>query len=163
MDKNGKIFGKVSIIDLLVVLAVIVGVAGFSVRFFSNAAENVNEKTKFEYVVEIEEVRSYTIDALSKKGIVTEKKSGGVIGEITNVESEPYKRHQSMSNGRIVAAAVPERYTVRVTVVGEGNETSNGYYIGENVELSVGSTINMTSKYSNSIGKVKSIKVLNNN
>ena len=38
MDKNGKLFGKVSIIDILVLLAVIVGIAGFSVRFFCISA-----------------------------------------------------------------------------------------------------------------------------
>jgi len=160
MDKNGKLFGKISIIDLLVVLAIIVGAVGFSVRFFSHAAENVNEKTKFEYVVEIQDVRSFTVDALSKKGIVTEKKSGGVIGEIVNVESKPYKVQVSMSNGRIISATVPEKYIVDVTVIGEGNETAGGYYIGENVELSVGSTVTMASKYANSTGKIKSIKIL---
>lgn len=160
MDKNGKLFGKISIIDLLVLLAIIVGIAGFSVRFFSNAAENVNEKTKFEYVIEINDVRSYTVDALNKKGIVTEKKSGGIIGEITNIESKPYTSQLSMSNGRIVTVDVPEKFTVDVTVVGEGNETNGGYYIGENVELSVGSTINMASRYANSTGKVKSIKII---
>ena len=160
MDKNGKIFGKVSIIDLLVLLAVIVGVAGFSVRFFSTAADNVNEKTKFEYVVEVQDVRSFTVDALDKKGIVTEKKSGGVIGEIINVESEAYKMPHVLSNGRVIDVSIPEKYTVNVTVVGEGNETNGGYYIGENVELSVGSTITMASKYANSTGKVKSVKII---
>lgn len=160
MDKNGKLFGKVSIIDLLVVLAVIVGIAGFSVRFYSNAADNVIEKTKFEYVVEIRDVRSFTVDALDKKGIVTEKKSGGIIGEIVNVESEPYTAQMAMSNGRLVSAKVPEKFVVKVTVHGEGNETENGYYIGENVELSVGSTVTMASKYANSSGKITSIKVI---
>lgn len=162
MDKNGKIFGKVSIIDLLVLLAVIVGAIGFSVRFFSTAAENVNEKTKFEYVVEIQDVRSFTVDALAKKGVVTEKKSGGIIGEITNVESKKYALPHVLSNGRVILVDIPEKYSVEVTVVGEGNETSGGYYIGENVELSVGSTITMASKYANSTGKVKSIKILEN-
>ena len=160
MDKNGKLFGKVSIIDILVLLAVIVGIAGFSVRFFSSAAENVNEKTKFEYVVEIQDVRSFTVDALAKKGLVTEKKSGDVIGEIVNVESKNYTLPHVISNGRVILVDIPEKYVVNVTVVGEGNETSGGYYIGENVELSVGSTITMASKYANSTGKVKSIKVL---
>ena len=162
MDKNGKIFGKVSIIDLLVLLAVIVGAIGFSVRFFSTAAENVNENTKCEYVVEIQDVRAFTVDALAKKGVVTEKKSGGIIGEITNVESKKYALPHVLSNGRVILVDIPEKYSVEVTVVGEGNVTSGGYYIGENVELSVGSTITMASKYANSTGKVKSIKILEN-
>lgn len=160
MDKNGKLFGKVSIIDLLVVLAVIVGIAGFSMRFLSDAAENVVEKTKFEYVVEIEDVRKFTVEALEKKGLVTEKKSGGIIGEIVNVESKPFEVKLAMSNGRLVNVDVPEKFVVSVTVVGEGNETAGGYYIGENVELSVGSTVTMASKYANSTGKVKSIKII---
>ena len=154
MDKNGKIFGKISIIDLLVILAVIVGAFGFSIRFFSDAAKNVTEKTKFEYVVEIRDVRTYTVSALEKMGVVTEKKSGGVIGEIVNVESEPFKVQLAMSNGRIVSANVPEKYIVRVTVVGEGNDAANGYYLGENVELSVGASITMATKYANSSGKI---------
>ena len=32
VDKNGKLFGKISIIDLLVILAVIIGAFGFSVK-----------------------------------------------------------------------------------------------------------------------------------
>lgn len=158
VDKNGKIFGKVSIIDLLVILAVIVGAFGFSIRFFSDASENVNEKTKFEYVVEIEDVRIYTVSALEKKGIATEKKSGGVIGEIVNVESKPYEVQHAMANGRLVSAKVPEKYVVRVTVLGEGNEAANGYYIGENAEISVGATLTMATKYANSTGKIISVK-----
>ena len=160
MDKNGKIFGKISIIDLLVVLAIIVGAVGFSIRFFSDAAENVTQKVKFEYVVQIENVRHFTVDALNKKGIVTDDKSGAIMGEITNVESEPYKVQLAMTNGKVVSAAEPEKYIVNVTVVSEGNETEGGYFVGEDVELAVGSTVEMCSKYANSSGKIKSIKII---
>lgn len=160
VDKNGKLFGKISIIDLLVILAVIIGAFGFSVRFFSNAAESVNQKLKFEYVVEIEDIRQYTVSALEKKGIVKEKKSDGVIGEIIAVESEPFKRQLALSNGRIVSVVVPERYVVRVTIAGEGNNAQNGYYIGENAEISVGSTVTIVTKYANTTGKIVSVNII---
>lgn len=161
LDKNGKLFGKISIIDILVILAVIVAAAGISLRFVTTAAENVRNKAQFSYVVEIEGIRFYTVDALNKKGIVTDSKGNSIIGEITDVEYEAMMEQNVSAEGEAVFVRVPEKYVARITVLAEGNESEEGYFVGDNIELSVGSTISMTTKYANSSGKVKSIKKLN--
>ncbi|MBO5060594.1 MAG: DUF4330 domain-containing protein [Clostridia bacterium] len=158
LDKNGKLFGKISIIDLLAIFAVIIAVLGISARFVTTAAKNVREKTQFSYVVEIEGIRFYTIDALNKKGIVTDLKGNSVVGEITNVEYKRMEIQSVTSTGETVFATVPEKYTALITVKAEGNESEKGYFVGDNIELSVGSTMSMTTKYVNSTGKVKSIE-----
>ena len=52
------------------------------------------------------------------------------------------------------------QYTVLVEIEGEGKESDNSYFVGNDVELSVGSTMSMTTKYANSSGKVKSIDII---
>ncbi len=161
MDKNGKLFKKISIIDLFVILAIIAAIVGISARFVTSAAKNVREKILFSYVVEIEDIRMYTIEALNKKGIVTDIKGNSVVGKITNVEYEPMEVQSITADGRTVFAEKPEKYTALITVNAEGNESDSGYFVGDNIELSVGSTMSMTTKYVNSSGKVVSIEKLN--
>ncbi|MDD6735520.1 MAG: DUF4330 domain-containing protein [Clostridiales bacterium] len=158
LDKKGKIFGKISIIDLLVIIIFAVAAVGIGARFVTSAAKNAREKVHFSYVVEIDGVRKYTVDALNKKGLVTDLKSKSVLGEIKSVQSQPMKTQSVTSDGRMVFAEVPERYTVLVEVEGEGKESDSSYFVGNDVELSVGSTMSMTTKYANSSGKVKSIE-----
>ena len=157
IDKNGKLFGKLNIIDLAVILVIIAAAAGICVRFVSTAADNVRSKTDFTYVVEIEGVRLCTVEALERKGLVTDTKTKNVIGEITDVEYQPMKTQSMKSDGTTVFAEVPDRYTALVTVKSEGSESDKGYFVGENIELSVGTTMTMATKYVNSSGKVKSI------
>lgn len=161
MDKNGKIFGKINIIDLVTVLIVILAVVGITIRFTSIAAENVNEKAKFTYVIEIEDIRSYSVNALMKAGTATDKQ-GNVIGEIINVESDRMQNQLVNENGESVKVIKPERYVAKVTLESEGKDTDSGYFVGENTELSVGSSITMYTKYSNCSGKIIKVEKIEN-
>ena len=67
LDKNGKLFGKINIIDVAVILVAIAVVIGVFVRFTGGAGKIVKETKKIEYVVQISGVRGYTVDALEKK------------------------------------------------------------------------------------------------
>ena len=161
MDKNGKIFGKINIIDLAAILIVVLAVVGITIRFPSIAAENVNQKTNFTYVVEIEDIRIYSVKALEKKGIATDKQ-GNVIGNITDVEFDKMERQLINENGQSVKVVTPERYVAKVTLESEGKDTEGGYFVGENTELSVGSSITMYTKYSNCSGKIIKVDKIEN-
>lgn len=161
MDKNGRIFGKINIIDLSAVLVVILAIIGISVRFTSIAAENVKEKTQFSYVIEIDDIRFFSVAALQKMGLATDKQ-GNIIGEITDVKYDKKIVQTVLENGETVKSAVPERYTVRINLEAEGKETDSGYFVGENTELSVGSSITMYTKYANCSGKIVEVNKIEN-
>ncbi len=161
MDKNGKIFGKINIIDLAAILIVFLAILGITIRFTSIAAENVNQKANFTYVVEIEDIRNYSVNALEKKGIATDKQ-GNIIGEIIDVEFEEMVNQLINENGESVKVLKPERYVAKVTLESEGKDTDSGYFVGENTELSVGSSINMFTKYSNCSGKIIKVEKIEN-
>ena len=161
MDKNGKICGKISIIDIFVVLIVVLAAFGISMRFLSAPAKNAKETIRVSFVVEVEGIRKYSVDALSKKGNVIDIKRKYLVGEIKDFEFEPQKKEAFDANGEIVYAEVPERYTARVTVESDCKQTENGYYVGDNTEISVGSDIEIATKYANSSGKIISLTELN--
>ncbi len=157
MNKDGKIFGKINIIDLLAVLILLVALVGIGIRLTSTASKSVTDKTEFSYVVEIDDVRIYTVNALKKMGTATDKQ-GNIIGEIETVEWDSKKEQKVLSNGETVMVDVPDKYTVTVTMDASGKESADKYFVGENTELSVGSTIQMYTKYANCSGKVKSVE-----
>ena len=68
MDKNGKIKGKVSIIDILVILLIVVVIVGIGARYGSRITSAVQSDKEFEYVLRVENVREYTVNALQRKG-----------------------------------------------------------------------------------------------
>ena len=157
MNKDGKIKGKFNIIDILVILLIIAVVAGIVVRFGSSVTTAVKSDEEFEYVVKVESVRQYTVDALNKKGKITDKKSEIDLGEIISVETEPSKFLSEKSNGEMVYASQPDRFTAYITIKTKGKESDNSYITADSNELSVGRVTEIISKYVHTSGKIMSV------
>jgi len=160
MDKNGRLFGKISIIDLFVVLLVVAVLVGIGIRYGAKATTAVQSSEKFECVIEVANVREFTVKALEKGGIITDKKSEIELGEIVSVETEPTLFQSTTADGRIVDAELPERYTCRVTIIANGKVSDDAYIMDDSNELSVGRNIDIYSKYVKTSGDIKSVKML---
>lgn len=160
MNKNGKIKGKFNIIDLLVIILIAAVVVGIAVRYGSSVTTAVKSDEEFEYVVKVESVRMFTIDALEKKGKVTDKKSTLDLGEITDVQYEQTKYQSTTADGRIIFAEQPECYTAYVTIRTRGKESDNSYITADSNELSVGRTTEIFSKYVHTSGTILSVEKL---
>lgn len=158
IDKKGKICGKVSIIDIFICLILIVLIAGISIRFISAPSKNAKSKIPLTYVVEIDGVSQFTVDAFDNKSKVIDAKQKCVVGEIVDVVSRPKTEDKFDNDGNLISAEVPEKYVVDVTISSEAKESDSGYYVGNDTEVSVGSTIKIATKYVNTSGKVISIK-----
>lgn len=160
MDKNGKIAGKVSIIDILVVFLIIAVAAGIAVRYGSNITKAVQSDKEFEYVLRVENVRDYTVKALEKKGKVTDKKSEKELGEIVGVRVEKATLQSTTASGEIKNPELPGRYTCLVTIRAKGKESEDNYILDDSTELSVGRNIELYSKYVKTSGDIKSVEVI---
>ncbi len=160
MDKNGKIKGKVSIIDIFVILLVILVVVGIAARYGSKVTDAVKSDKQFEYVLKIENVRQYTVDALLKKGAVTDKKSEKHLGEIEDVRVEQGTLQSTSANGNVTMTELPDRYTCYVTIKATGKESDDNYILEDSTELSVGRNIDLYSKYVKTSGDITSVSVV---
>lgn len=160
MDKNGKIKGKVSIIDILVIILVVVVIAGIAARYGSRVTTAVKSDKQFEYVLRVENVREYTVNALQKMGKTTDKKSEKDLGEIVDVKVENATQQSITASGEVKTPEIPGRYTCYVTIVATGKESDDNYILEDSTELSVGRNIDLYSKYVKTSGDITSVKVV---
>lgn len=147
--KDGKLFGKISVIDLVAVLAVIVIACGAAVRF-SGSGSRVPAASgePMECVTEVKNIRRYNVDALKKGGSVFDRTTKEYIGEIVDVTEKPGTTMLLLADGTYKEVPVEGRYTAYVTISFHGKEGDGGYYTDTNRQMCVGSTLNMNAKFS---------------
>lgn len=160
MDKNGKIKGKFSIIDLFVILLAVVIIVGIGIRYGAKATTAVKSSETFECRIEVANVRDFTVKALEKGGVITDKKSEVVIGEIVDVTTEKADFQSTTADGRIVETILPDRYNCMVTIRAKGKVSDDAYIMDDSNELSVGRNIDIFSKYVKTSGDIKSVKMI---
>lgn len=158
MKKEGKIKGKFNLIDVLAIVLVAAVVVGIGVRFKSSVTTSVKSDEEFIYTVKVSGVKQYTVDALEKKGKVTDKKSEIDLGDIEDVAIAPAATQAERADGKIAKTEMPDRYDVTVTVKTYGKEGENSYITADSDELSVGRTIDIYTKYVHTSGKIMSVE-----
>ncbi len=145
--KNGKVFGKINIIDLLIVVVFLGVIAGIFVRFGSTDNSGFGNKCTFDYVVMVDNVREYTVQGLEKKGEVFAEKTNVKIGEIIDVTVEPCKDDEITFDGNREFFERPDRFTAYVTVRANGTEHKGAYYDADKEETGVGRGSKICTRY----------------
>lgn len=112
MDKNGKIGGKVSIIDILVVVLVVAVIVGIVARYGSSVTGAVKSNKQFEYVLKVESVRQYTVDALEKKGKLQIKSLKKTWAKSSCVQVENATLQSTTASGELKNPELPGRYSL---------------------------------------------------
>ncbi len=163
LKENGKLFGKISVIDIAAILVVLVLILGVVLRFSGNQAVTVSTGQNLQCVVKVENVRVQTVDALKKGGAVFDKESKEYIGEITQVKEEQGTTMLLMENGTYQEVPTEGRYNVYVTIAFTGSVSDAGYYTQTNRQMSVGGTLEMNAKFSQCEGKIFAVSQAENN
>ncbi len=159
LKQEGKLFGKISIIDLLAVIALVVLIAGLVFRFSGNQAVTVETGRPMECVLRVEGIRQDTVNALEKGGAVYEIDTKEYIGEIVAVTQEPHTTLLEMANGERKRVEVEERYDALVTVSFTGNVSEEGYYTDSNRQMSVGGQLGMNAKFAQCWGNILEVRL----
>ena len=72
INEKGKLFGKISIIDIVVVIGIAIAVWGLYAKYTAPAAKEIaTEDQTIEYTVKVKGVRQGTVDALTRSKAVT--------------------------------------------------------------------------------------------
>ena len=151
IDRQGRLFGKISIIDVFVVLVVVVMAVALYIKNNTLEASKTDEtsRTVITFVVEAENQPLYIADAIRVGDKVYDKdrSSGGAIGTITAVEQLESSWIERMDDGRY--ARVTNEYTrnLRITVEGTGSVTDGRYAINKIYELGVNAARNFYTNY----------------
>jgi len=159
MDKNGKLFGKLSIVDAIALLFLLVVTAGIVYRYASPNAKVVSSDDKITYVLQIEGVRDFTEEYYSKEENLKcfDSKNGEAIGIIKKVESQSYKKYSLGLDGVPRWIERPKTVTIYLTIEATGRETDDAYYIGGTYKLRIGGEIPLATKYSSVVTTIVAI------
>lgn len=160
IDSKGKIFGKVNILDLLIVVVIAVLALSAFVKFDKAEGRLTSDKT-IEYTVKIKQIRQPSVDAINREltGWV-EPDTKKELGEITDVKVSPAEELVRLNNGEYTTVELVETYDALLTMRVSGTETDDNFYTISGKKLIVGENLTLNNGYVTSYGIVKSVKVV---
>ena len=136
MDEKGRVFGKLNIFDLLVILLLLAGLIGMATRLINPGADD-GIKRNATYQLEISGVQQYAVDAYQVGDALYEKDV--LLGHVTAVEVSPYQTTNQQPDGSYQLVDHLLYYTIRLTVATDQLSDKAGYHIGKQ-ELLNGTT-----------------------
>ena len=160
VDRNGRLFGKIRVIDLLVLLIVIVLVVAVYTKNNRLDASNTSQaNTSITFTVLAENVPLYVADAIQTGDKVydTERSSGGALGAITEVETLPASKTEQLRDGTFAALTNADAVNLRITVQGSGSVSGGRYMINRVYALGVNANRNLCTNYASFTGSVMEI------
>ncbi|NPV69671.1 MAG: DUF4330 domain-containing protein [Firmicutes bacterium] len=146
IDSKGRIFGKVNIIDLLVVVLIVTAAYGFwHTHVGSKQLAALRGKTgPVEVTFLVANVRPATVNAIKSGDRVNDSKTNTYLGEVTAVRAEPAEIAVTGPDGRIYESTSQIRKDVWVTIVGPGRVSPNVITLGS-TEVRIGAQIALKS------------------
>ncbi len=159
IDEKGRIFGKINIVDLCVVLVLLLAAAAF---FVKDASITKTDKSAaaIEYTVVIRSVRKPTAESLENSigKSLTVTKTGELLGEIKEVVKTDAEAYISSKNGEYIKTTFPDKFDLTVTITTQGSENASGIYTAGGKQILVGENLNIATDSIQTAGEIISIK-----
>ena len=160
MDSKGKLFGKVSIIDITIIIMVIILCAGVYVRLTGTTGKAIAAGEDFYYTFKIDNIRKPAAEALQKSighRFSLNEKQQSEMGELLSAEVNQAYGIIEKADGTVVSAEIPERFDVILTLKLQGKVNTGGYFTPQLREINAGSAYVIKSKYCTAFGTVQKV------
>ncbi|HYE83293.1 MAG TPA: DUF4330 domain-containing protein [Clostridia bacterium] len=136
LDEKGRLFGKISIIDIGVLLLIVALLGGAYYKFFMVDKDNNAAKyDTLEYKILVEEVRQQSVDAIEIGTDIYHVKTDTPMGKIVSKEVLPATDQLTKADGTVVIAEKPGRFNVLVTIQVPGVESKYGFRANGRLDL----------------------------
>ena len=158
INKDGKLFGKINIIDILVVL-LIIAAAIFAVFKMTDFGKSENMPVA-KYEFKIEKVRMQTVEAWSENALdIIDAETKTQMGDIVSISYEPARELVQKTDGSYCISNHSDRYDVTLTMQVNVKETEKGYYTADNAYIAPGKTMGLSNGYAQTFGEIISMEV----
>lgn len=161
IDRNGRLFGKISVIDVVVILAVIAVALAIYVKTHKPQTGSNVETTAIVYQMKVDNLPDYMVQAIQKGDQIYDKErsTGGSLGTITDIQVSDGTYEAKLSDGTYEVVPAENRYNLLLTIQGEGLVEEDGSYLLNRVyDLGVNSSREFNNKYSLFLGRIVSIE-----
>ena len=148
IDKNGKVFGKINIVDLIVIVVIIAAVVMFAVSRFGgqNDGASVEDGKSIYMSFYAEEVSDFVVDKIEEGAKLYDDDHEQVLGEVVKVETAPAVIYLSDSDGKSVASSKENYKSVIITAKVNGTLSDYGFELG-GVKYGVGHSMTLRAGY----------------
>lgn len=158
IDDRGRLFGKISIIDILVVFIVVAAIGGAYYKFGkSKTLTPFTKPDKVEIVFFAEDIPEYAGTGIRPGDLANDRVTNSVFGKVTDVAVGPDVFYSPNKDGQMIKSSKDGYISLTVVVEGTGKFTNSGvsfsnmdYYVNKQLEVRFGNT----AMYA----KIKSIK-----
>lgn len=131
IDKNGKIGGKVSIIDLLILIILLAAIAFVGYRFLTKDRSGVVVNSQDVYVSWTgTETPKYVAESIEIGARVLDDTENNVLGYVTDVKTDRGYHFDVDREGETVAIFPEDTVSVTVTSLAHGTLDANGLLVG---------------------------------
>ncbi len=138
IDRNGRLFGKISVIDIVVVLLVAVLAMAFYVknhRLDASKSDGADETITVTMLAENLPVNAADALRVGDKVYDKERSSGGAIGVITDIEVLPAGTTEELTDGTFARLTNEDGRNVVLTIRCQGAVINGRYTINRVYEL----------------------------
>lgn len=120
IDQRGRIFGKLNVFDLLVLLVLLALVFFASNKYIGKSTTSAVATKDLTFKLFIHNVREITTETIQVGDKVSHFETNELMGEIMEKEIMPALTQVVTWDGAIVNAEIPEKFDMLLTVKGEG-------------------------------------------
>lgn len=159
IDKKGRLFGLINIVDLLIIILLLALVAVGVKRFGNKAAVGEATTKKGVITAEIKDVRDVTAKNVKVGDPIYDYDKGTLIGKILTADIEPYK-DKTEYQGKFFNSEVPGKYRVIMTIDADVKETQDFYQVGTE-QIRIGAEMRIKNKSITSFMTILGIEVKN--
>lgn len=159
IDNKGKLFGKINIIDLIVICIILLSIALTFFKFNYNPIQNNKESTTFQYTMVVKGVRDFTVNAFKEGDNIYETSSENHLGKIIDIKKEPAKKYIADINGDLHLATIPEQNDLFLTIECDGVTSDKGLETVTGESIQINKTLTIFNKYCQTSFEIKEIKI----
>ena len=160
IDKNGRLFGLISIIDVIVI--VVVAVMGVALYLKTNTMTHTSTAAKNEVITY--QVYAQGVNDCVENNIQVgdrifdeDRPSGGCLGKVTAIEIFPGTELVTFTDGTMEEVPSEAAINLLMTIEGEGLISDKSYALNRIYDLGVNSARNFVTEYARFTGTVVSI------
>lgn len=162
IDQHGRLFGKISIIDVLVIVAVLFLTGAVYMK--NNVLETTATTTPDQEIlllVELKMVPLYAVEALAIGDTFYDKDhaTGGAIGQVVDIEVIPGSTSAALIDGSLSLVTSESEVNVLVTLSCRGNYSNGRYVINRVYEIGANAYRNFETKYMARTGMVRTVSL----
>lgn len=160
IDNNGRLFGKISVIDVVVILvAAVMAVALYTKVNHKQITSTSTNNEIITYQIQVEGVPAYIAEAIQIEDSLFDQDhtSNGALGKIKNVVVSEGTRMAEQEDGSLKRLPVEGYCNLLLTVEGSGLISDGHYMLNRIYELGINSYRNFYTPYAQFTGTVYSI------